>query len=310
MPKRKKPSERVPQKRSKRSMIKARRQMILKLHTEGKSHAQIADTVAIPPQIVQRELELAIDEFLRSWAEQSPQHTFVRYATFQFAVIRRLQQAHESFIKDKENKQYNAAISALRAQSDIYDKVLDKGINFGVIQQKKAKGTIREAPADIRIKLKKEITILSRLLEEVDNSPGPPPRKVIEAHAVQSESITYPIVVKPLTNEYGIVRDLPDWRIRKQAQRQLQPPASQSNSMHNEIPDDELLPIPDASNLESQFRKLQDLQSQLTELQSNPNSQNPPNGNDGTSSQDKEESKEEPKDKGQQETQYLVQPSR
>jgi len=221
MPNKRLPAEkRKPTKYSKRTLIKARRQIILKLHTEGKTNIQIAEAVAINPALVQREIDLATEEFLRSWAEQGPEHTFVRYASFQLNIVRKLQAAHDRFLKDKHNKQYNAAISALRAQSDIYDKVLDKGITFGVIEQTKAKDHIRQSSGEIRIRLQKEVRVLSRLLEEVDNPPGPPPKQLTLPPStgtddLQSASTLYPIIVNPLMGPLGVIRDSPDWRLRK-----------------------------------------------------------------------------------------------
>lgn len=230
-----------------RSLVRARQQKVMSLHSQGKTHDQIAVLMNMRSQEVSKDVDNAIDRLIRHYTA-SPQHTFVRYATFQFDIIRKLQQLLERFQADKKTVQYNAAVSALKAQSEAYDKVLEKGFSFGVISRKQASEAIRHQPQDLRAELRTEITILSRLLDEIDD---PTQARGLRGPASQTEGSFTVIIRKPLRNAYGIVRALPDWKYRRRVTRTL-PDGTQIEVPRSALTreDLDLLPEDDSTKLQ------------------------------------------------------------
>lgn len=205
-------SDKIVPRRKPRLMVKARQQIVLEMYAAGRTPEQIAVKMDMRLQDVTRDINTAIDELVVQYSKPSPQQTFVRYATFQLAIIRKLNHAIEAFRKDEDTKQYNAWVSALRTQSDIYDKVYQKGYEYGVIPKKKADRKALEGGADLRAELRTEITMIQGLLDEIDDATQ---RKALKGRAIQTK-ITYAVRVrKPLRNSFGIIRAIPDWKYRQ-----------------------------------------------------------------------------------------------
>lgn len=210
MNKRKRHADRKTPTRLPKRLVKARQHQVLGMYASGKTPQQIAAVLDMRLTDVTRDLRIAVDELVTEYAKPTPQQTFVRYAAFQFGIISELKKASSLMLKDKRNRQYNAVISSLRAQSDIFDKIMDKGHEYGVIQRKKASGALHKQSRDIREDLRVEIVKLTRLLDEIDDS--------TQAQAVRASqtTITYTVRVrKPLRTPFGIARAIPDWKYRQ-----------------------------------------------------------------------------------------------
>ena len=76
----------------------------------------------------------------------------------------------ENFADDKENRQYNAATNAIRAQSDLYDKMITRGVELGIIQQPRSKEAAQKDPSKLLEALKAEHDKISSLIAEVEIS--------------------------------------------------------------------------------------------------------------------------------------------
>lgn len=189
-------------------LIKARQARILRMHASGKTPEEIAIDLDIGVNIVNRELGTALDSLVKHYAMPTPEQTFVRYAAFQFEVIRKLEESLEVFRDDSETKQYNAMISALKAQSDIYDKIMNKGTEFGVIQKKKAAENIRKKPQELRIELRKEATILLQLLDEIEDAGE------IDTGSTKLSKRVTKIIRKVITVGNEVKRAGVDWKYR------------------------------------------------------------------------------------------------
>jgi len=201
-------------KQLKRTYVRKRQHAILSMYSEGKTIAAIAEDLQIPQNAVTRNLNSAIDHMIRHYAQSTPQQTFIRYAAFQMGIVKKLQKTYERYINDPDVKQYNAAIQALRGMSDIYDKIMDKGHTFGVIEQKKAdRKSIDGKAEDIRGELVTEIIQLQKLVETIDDATQG--HALLGSRSAIHSNITYTrIIKKPLRNEFGIVRAVPDWKYR------------------------------------------------------------------------------------------------
>lgn len=204
--------------KSKAMLVRARQQQILTQYAQGKTPDQIALSLKMKVEQVNSDIAQATDRLLSHYT-CPPQHTFIRYAVFNLSIIGKLQRAVERFEKDTKTVQYNSVISALRAQSDINDRILEKGLEFGVVERKQASKAVRH-PKDIKDMLKREILTLSSLLDEVDLSISfHSARKHLavkaERQASEAARSYVPIIIKPLVGPHGVIRALPDWKYPK-----------------------------------------------------------------------------------------------
>lgn len=198
----------------KKSFLRKRQHAILTMYANGTPIPAIAEELGLPANAVTRNLNSAIDHMVQHYASSTPQQTFVRYAAFQMDIVRKLKKTYERYINDPDVKQYNAAIQALRGMSDIYDKILDKGHSFGVIERKKAdRKSIDGKADDIRGELVAEIVQLQKLVETIDDATQG--HSQLGNRSAIHSNITYTrIIKKPLRNEFGIVKAIPDWKYR------------------------------------------------------------------------------------------------
>lgn len=157
-----------------------RNKRILNLYLDGKTTSEIAVDLGLREQYIDLSLTKILDHLVNYYSRPSSQHTFIRYACFQMRLIHLLQEAYDEFMRNPSTKGRSALISSLRAQSDIYDKIFDRGLEFGVIQKEAAKSTsevLHKTPEQLRIQLKTHITELTLLLDQVDTDVVPERRK-------------------------------------------------------------------------------------------------------------------------------------
>jgi hypothetical protein len=204
-------------------VVRTEQAQILKMYSQGKSVSQIAIDLEMPANVVTKNLNTVIDRMIEHYAKSTPQQTFVTYAAFQMGIVQKLQKTYEKYISS-DVKQFNAGIQALRGMSDIYDKVLAKGIEFGVIEQKKAdRKSIEGKALDIKGELVAEITQLQKLVETIDESTAG--RAMLQGkndnanqggkRTISRTSIKYTrIIRKPLRDKFGVKRTIPDWKYR------------------------------------------------------------------------------------------------
>lgn len=180
----------------------ALRLLILKRWSSGRTEEQIAIELGMPEESIKQHLIHAQQSAVRYYQKPAAQEHFIRYASFQFQQIDRLQQIIDALmapVPDPAHKQprtrkktktppapqsaplvpgvatgrtATAAVQAIRAQSDIYDKILDRGISMGVIQEKPHSdltGKLNQNPNDLRVYLKGEVETLLLILDKVDD---------------------------------------------------------------------------------------------------------------------------------------------
>lgn len=198
-------------------MVLATREQVLEMYTEGKTPEEIARKLQLLPATIERHITGALDALVRHWAKPSPQHTFVRYAAFQLGIVKKLQAAHDEFMDAEDSKQYGAAISALRVQSDIMDKVMDKGTEFGVITNKRADQSINMSQADLRQELKNEIALMVSLLDKIDTHDTFKARRAAQLKRTNTKPRYLARIRKVKRDALGFVTILPDWKYRKQS---------------------------------------------------------------------------------------------
>ena len=225
----------VSQERLKRREQYARQDGLLDLYATGMSLESIALEEALDMRAVVNSISTALDRHVKSYAEPSPQHQFVRYAVFNMGLIRKLDEARRMFLKDPEGKQYAMIVSSIKAQHDIYDKIQTKGTQLGVIQKRKANAqAIAGGKKAVLKELEREATLLLDIVEEFDEHTQFKRRRRIQAQIKSRESETTTTVpaanpterqpvayIRRVIREDGlVVRDIPDAFFRTKLYKQ------------------------------------------------------------------------------------------
>jgi hypothetical protein len=144
------------------------REEILLLASKGKSPEDIAIELNIQIPQAQRLLAQAYEQMVAYFAHATPRENFCRYAAFNLSLVRKLDDLIGDFADDKENRQYNAATNAIKAQAELYDKLIARGAELGIIQQRKAQPETQMKRADLLQALKDERLQMDSLIAELE----------------------------------------------------------------------------------------------------------------------------------------------
>lgn len=108
----------------------------VKLYTKGKTRVEICDELGL--DFSSNRYELLLDKFYediqKDTSDKSPLKTFSEYIAKQNMVVQDL----EKMKKHHENNEFKNGkgyVSACKAQSDIFDKVIQTGQKLGIIQK-------------------------------------------------------------------------------------------------------------------------------------------------------------------------------
>jgi len=156
------------------------------------------------------------------------EHVYVEYLINQTGNIQALTDMIAEF---KSSKQYNAMVGAVKARAEIYDKLVAKGQEFGLIDKKPER---KEIVAGVLVanltnkQLKTEITRaldslngLQKRFGEGDLLALPPPESVHRGPALEKdEGEAAPILVKPTHKKSKVTKS----KVRKGRRRKAPPP--------------------------------------------------------------------------------------
>jgi hypothetical protein len=194
-----------------------RRTEVLALFSRGYPPNMIARELGCHVTTVEKDIERGTQQLLRYFAEPKVQHTFIRYAAFNLSVIEKLQLLYESFMADNsEKKNYSAAVGSLKAQSDVLDKVIDRGMEWGVIDKRKASRAVHRTKGDLQQELQHQIRALQDLLSQVTDRKQTKP--VTTQKTTKSKGHTR-IVRKVRRDAYGIVYLAQSWMFKSRARK-------------------------------------------------------------------------------------------
>lgn len=209
-----------------------RQDRLLQQYAMGKSLDSIALDENLDMRAVVNSVSTALDRQVKNFGEPSPQHQFVRYAVFNLDLIKKLDEARRMFMFDPEGKQYSMIISSIRAQHDIYNSILTKGTELGVVKKRKASSTaVSGSKKQVLKELAKEANLLLEIVDEFDpHTQFRRKRRInVKASAREQEQVTeqstnvdvngrpYAVMIRKVVRVHGIVvRDIPDRFIRKQ----------------------------------------------------------------------------------------------
>lgn len=98
----------------------------------GDSRDEIMDAIGYTTEQYNEARRFMLDQKVEDLRGKSREHQYVEYVLEQRGVIRTL----DKLAKDLDTKsQYNAVVGALRLRSELLDKIIDRGVNFGLIKK-------------------------------------------------------------------------------------------------------------------------------------------------------------------------------
>ena len=118
----------------KKGEMKEAIQTVWKSLVEGDSDENIMDFMGIEPEDYESVRKVMLEEQAQLLRTKPPEHHYVEYMLWQYKGIKDLT---EIVARLKEAKSPNAAaqVAAIKVRSDIYDKIISKGQEFGVLKK-------------------------------------------------------------------------------------------------------------------------------------------------------------------------------
>lgn len=100
---------------------------------DGQDDSEIADAFGLSAEVYQKLKSKALDDKAEEIRGRPQEHTYVLYIIEQIRNMREL----DTMLRDfRKTKQYNAMLGALKLRSDLTDKILTRGQEFGIIAKK------------------------------------------------------------------------------------------------------------------------------------------------------------------------------
>ena len=100
---------------------------------DGKSEEEIRDEMGVTAEDLEALREAMLNAKGDELRRKPTEHVYVEYMIAQSKNIRDL----DYMVKDfKATRQYNALVGAVRAKSEILDKIVNKGQEFGIIEKR------------------------------------------------------------------------------------------------------------------------------------------------------------------------------
>ncbi len=150
---------------------------VLRLFSSGEQPEAIAKQLALRLDHVNRHIKHGMERVVTEYAQASPQELFARFALSQVELARRLRDAEDNLLASGGTKYSHAIIASVRARSEINASVLDKAIEFGVVQKTKVSDVVHKSGDELLAELKKEASLLGQLIAEVEGGGEQPGSK-------------------------------------------------------------------------------------------------------------------------------------
>ena len=100
---------------------------------DGRSEADIMDLLGLDAETFNKARRFMLESRADRIRGKSREHVYVEYVIEQTANIRKIDKLLSGL---DDQKQYNAAVGALRLRSDILDKIIARGQEFGILHKK------------------------------------------------------------------------------------------------------------------------------------------------------------------------------
>jgi hypothetical protein len=169
---------------------------VLDLYAAGMAVDEISITLDLHLGQTKRLVEEGMSLITQHYAKATPAENFARYAYFHLRTLQRLDTLIDQFLDDPESKQYNATVQALRARSDLLDKVYAKGKALGIMNLTKAapeRGMTGEALVEALLRERQQLdAVIAELKITVTEKTitakvKRAPKGVVEAHLAQGD---------------------------------------------------------------------------------------------------------------------------
>lgn len=105
---------------------------VFALMSQGKNDREIAEEIGVSNDELVELKAVMLDMKAEELRNKPIEHTYIEYMTAQLGNVRDLTDMLADF---KNTKQYNAMVGAVRARAEIYDKLLTKGQDCGIIKK-------------------------------------------------------------------------------------------------------------------------------------------------------------------------------
>lgn len=99
----------------------------------GKSDTEIQDLIGLTLGRLVKMKKSIFDKEIERLRAKPTEHTYVEYVLNQMGCVRDLTELYEA---SKKQNNANAGVGAIRARSDIFDKVIKVGQEFGILERK------------------------------------------------------------------------------------------------------------------------------------------------------------------------------
>lgn len=99
---------------------------------KGESDDEIMDLMGLDPEIYKSLKVQMLEDKAQELKRKPPEHVYVEYI---LAQTQNIQDLSDMIAEFKTTKQYNALVGAIRARSDLHDKLIAKGQEFGVFRK-------------------------------------------------------------------------------------------------------------------------------------------------------------------------------
>lgn len=187
------------------------RMRAIELLSRGIPPSSIAEQIGVGEYKVRRYLADAQNSMIRYLSEPRITHTFARHAAFTLGIIGKLQETYEKVTTEQTDKRHwTAAVSSLRAQADLMNQLLDRGLQLGIIDQRKPTEALNRNHPDLREALRLLANQATTLLTKVEDDQGLPARRIYRKtgqHKTYSRKIR-----KVKRDKFGTVRTIKDWK--------------------------------------------------------------------------------------------------
>ena len=138
----------------------------------GSSEADIMDLLGLDAETFQQARKFMLESRAEQIRGKSREHVYVEYVIEQTGNIRKIDKMMSGLT---DQKQYNALVGALRLRSDILDKIITKGQDFGLLHRDPKRSEIVAGVLVAEMSdrdLKKAITGQVKLLNDLVSTHG------------------------------------------------------------------------------------------------------------------------------------------
>lgn len=148
----------------------ARVARLLTMLEEGKTDAQAMEELKLKPEPYRQLKRDALKAEASNLRGRTTEEVFAEYVLRQAGCIRDLSLMSRKF---DQKKHYSALVASVKARSDIYDKIIKTGQDFGIIERKAERKEIgiamivaKLSDGDLRKRVVGELHSIHRFMEE------------------------------------------------------------------------------------------------------------------------------------------------